>query len=300
MSQYVTVQELFAAPLGVDWKTVPDPGPLARGSTVTWLQNYEELLAIIQDASDLINTHCLQSLDAQQFTEKLTEGGYDCSIDNLGNLSLRPSRFPLQAVTALSWAYLTTGMTWNSVTPLTDIQIDRNRVLWPGGLPKYYDYKLMAQVTYQAGFPNANLMTSALAGATGLALSELSGIQPSQTLTIYDGPNTDVITVSARGTTTAGPGTVTLAGGTQNTHTISVPTLASPSLTPANDIQVSSLPRAVRRACLLACKYVIEERGTGGMVNAQAGGHLEESSHREAGELPTSITDALWPYMRQF
>ena len=299
MSQYVTVQELYAAPLGVDWKTVPDPGPLARGSTVTWLQNYQELLEIIQEAGDHINTHCLQSLDAQQFQEQFVEGGRDCSIDQDGNVSLRPSHFPLQAVVSMQWGYLSTSINWNTV-PVAQVLIDKNRALWPGGLPRWYDYKLAAQMTYQAGFPNANLTASAQAGATTLALSELSGIQPGQPLTIYEGPNTEVITVSAGWTVSSGPGSLTLAAGTQNAHTISVPTPASSAVNPANDIQVSGLPRAIRRACLLTCKFVIQERGTGALVAGQAGGHVIEGMNKEAGELPVSITDLLWPYMRQF
>lgn len=84
-----------------------------------------------------------------------------------------------------------------------------------------------ATMTYQAGFPNTLLASNVTSGAMSLPLLDVLGIQPGQTLRVYDPGADENVTVNAGWTPTSGPASLPLVSGLLNAHTATTPVRVS-------------------------------------------------------------------------
>ncbi|MCL4414429.1 MAG: hypothetical protein M1522_06750, partial [Actinobacteria bacterium] len=113
-SQYVTVAELLAAPLGLSLRDVTPGTALRAGQQgATQAMTYDELTALAQRSSVIADTFCEQVLGATVDSEEHWTGDGLAGIDNNGNVWVQTERWPV--VEALSFQYglpYAGGTTW--------------------------------------------------------------------------------------------------------------------------------------------------------------------------------------------
>lgn len=244
---YLTVDEYKRAPTAVDVTN------LHRGGTQQ--QQDAELANVIARASGWANVICMQNLAATIDTEtgRVRE-------NRRGEIYVAPRYWPILEVqsfflgstpadlvqvpltgTALvdrdsftifdSAAILTT-----SVGPL---QLGAIRPDWP----------MIAQWTYVNGWPTTTLTQTALANATTLHVASTTGCYPGNSITLYDGANTETVNVSAVPSST----TLTLSPGCAFAHS-------------TTGISVSALPPIVKEATIKLTSALVKSRGSEAVV----------------------------------
>lgn len=268
-SQYLTVAELLAAPLGLSLRTVPASGSTGP-SGVTGAQTYEELTNVILRASALADGYCQQVLGATLDTEeKWTERGL-AGIDRNGYLWVHTDYWPVLSVQSFRYGYPAIGGTTWTQPALSDLVVSRERIVYPTLLPPRGAPPLRVQYSYLNGWPNTLLTGPVLAGATSLPTADATGMVAGGKLTIYDQGNTEQVTIASTWAPVQGAASVTLAAPTAFAHT----PVFRPTTAPQQpyDIAVSALPADVKQAVLLICKELVEVRGTNALVMRRAGG----------------------------
>lgn len=296
-SQYLTVAELLAAPLGLSLRSIP-PGGSSGPAGVSGAQTYEELTNVIVRASTMADSYCQQVLGATQDTEeKRTDGGL-AGVDQHGYLWVHTDYWPVLAVSSFAYAYPATGGTLWTDAPLDDLIVERTRIVYPAALPRRGVPPLRVRYSYLNGWPNTLLTASVAAGATALPVEDATGVVAGQQLTIGDQGNSEVVTVAASWTPVTGPASVALNAGTAFAHT----PVARPATPPAQpyDISVSALPADVKEAVLLIVKELIETRGTNALVMGRAGGLAGSAPapHDSAAKVPLESQYILDHYRR--
>jgi hypothetical protein len=103
---------------------------------------------------------------------------------------------------------------------------------------------LFTQYTYVAGYVNTAIVT-AVAAATSLTVASGLGIVAGMTLRIYDGANTETVTVAS--TYTYGSTTVPLTSALGFTHSAGV--------------AIGNLPNAIKQAAILVTTAFLRIRG---------------------------------------
>ena len=272
-SQYVTVSELLAAPLGLSLRDVT-PGTALRagqqGATVA--MTYDEVTALAQRASAVADVYCEQVLGATVDSEEHWTGQGLAAIDGHGNLWVQTERWPVQQVLSFQYGLPQTGGTvWTSAA-VTDVLVAGvARLVYPAGLPQRgWGQQLRVQYSYVNGWPVTTLTAAALAGATSLPLADATGIGAGQRLTIFDLGQSETVAVASSWAPVQGMASVPLASGTLFAHT--------PVFRPVSagqqpyDIAVSALPPEVKEAVLLIAKALLDVRGAGALVMGRAGG----------------------------
>ncbi len=275
-ARLITPAELIQAATGIDWATIAEtPGASAALQTI-------EQQNLIDRASGFIANFCHQRLDATTDNEQDIVSGISTKtwIDGNGWLWLRTDYFPVLSVSAMSWAVLGGGVpTYNALTPAN---------LWIQGgggfrFNRIADYSqdwrfarigpLGIKLTYVNGWPNAILNNSVTAGSnktlnvdTTLGMTPTPGITGiGQTLTIYDGVNTEVVTVQS---VTDGANFI-------------VPTL---QFAHAAGVRVSALPADIVEAMVLVCMEFARERGVDAII--MGGGQSSAKGMAEGDALP--------------
>jgi hypothetical protein len=243
---YVSPQEFTNAPTGLNLQTLVPTGTSADNSA--------ELMRVLLRASGWIDNFCNQQLRATVNTEiKHVWVGRD------GYLSIFPNYWPIISLSSLSYrVYPQQG--WMTIDP-TQVDILPNR-FWATGLALPATLRVTVQYTYTNGWPVSSLSSAVSAGATTLPLTNTTGIVSGTLLTVYDGINTEQVTVSS------------VAG---SNVTVSAPI----AYAHAAGIHVSSLPDEVREACILVASAFIRDREAGDIVMMTQTGHISPSDSNQ-------------------
>jgi hypothetical protein len=239
---YVSPQEFTNAPTGLNLQTLVPTGTSADNSA--------ELMRVLLRATGWIDNYCRMQLRATTNTEiKHVWVGKD------GYLTIYPNYWPIISLTSLSYRmYPQQG--WISIDP-TQVDILPNRI-WATAIKLPAGARVTVQYTYVNGWPVSSLASNVSAGATTLPLTNTVGIIAGTLLTIYDGINTEQVTVSS-----VSGSNVTISTPLQYAHN--------------SGIHVSSLPDDVREACILVAASFIRDREGGDIVMQTQTGHISPS-----------------------
>lgn len=227
---YVSSAEFTDAPTGLNLQTIIPSGTGAQESAA--------LQRVLQRATAWIDNNCRMQLRATSNTEtKRVWTAQD------GTLRVYPNYSPIQSVTSISYRiYVSQG--WITLDS-TQIELMPGSFLWTGGtLPS--TTQVTVQYTYVNGWAVSSLSSSVTAGATTLPLTNTVGITPGTVLMIYDGTNTEQVTVS-----------------TVSSTNVTVPAI---SYAHSSGVHVSALPDDIRQACILVASSFIKERRSSGIV----------------------------------
>ena len=259
MSMYVTIQEFKNAPTGIDTSNIIPNG--------TQAQNDAELYNVLMRASAWADKICNQTLSATLNTETK-----EITMNNKGLIRVHPDNVPIiQLLDRVQYRVDPNGP-WMPV-PLTSIQVYNkyftlynlnSQYIAPGLALQYpnmgyytpqrlrylQNIPLMIEYTYTNGYPNTALLAANNAGDTTLSIQNGIGINPGQTLTIYDSANTEEVVVQAitAGSNVGGSCTVQLASPLLFSHAVAIP--------------ISAIPAIVKQAVILLAAYLIKERGS--------------------------------------
>lgn len=296
MSQYLTVPELLAGPLGISWRNIPSPGSTGP-SGVTNAQNYQQVLDVINKASGIVDQYCFQTLQATLDSEEYMTDSPNCGVDNEGYLWVHTDYWPIISMQSFQYGYPAVGGTiWQTVS-LSDLIIEnKNIVLYPGFFQKRNVPRRRVQYSYLNGYAVALLTATAASGQPNLTLSDLTGFIPNQRIQIYDLGNTETAVVASTFVPATGVGGVLpLSTNLKFTHTpISQGTLN----TPQYDIMVTNLPSDVKQATMLICKFLAEYRGASAVVMAGASRGISHLAAAMADEIPLEAKRILDIYKR--
>lgn len=240
---YVSPQEFTNAPTGLNLQTLVPAGTSADNSA--------ELMRVLLRASGWIDNYCRMQLRATQNTEMKSVW-----VRQDGYLMIFPNYTPIIQVTSLSYrAY--PQQSWITVDPTT-IENQGNR-FWVTGVKLPAGSRVTVQYTYVNGWPVSSLSSSVSSGATTLPLTNTVGIISGTLLTIYDGINTEQVTVSS-----VSGSNVTISTPLQYAH--------------SSGIHVSSLPDDVREACILVAASFIRDRRAGNIIMEGQTGRMTQTS----------------------
>ena len=249
---YITSKELLDAPTALDYTGLVPGNPQA---------NAQVLVEVIARASSWVDQYCMGAwgtLCATQNTENARVWG---SYRN--TLIVHPKYWPLLEVVGFSYSTLPAGLVSNnaaSITPAGNIAVYPQEfevslsgaVGWglgaPSGIVRGFEY--VTQFEYVNGWPTSTSSASIAVGATSISPVSTMGIYPGTTLTIYDDPNDEQITVAS----------------TYVPHTTPVPLTAGTQYAHASGVMISNLPPAVKQAAILVTAALVKQRGSGGLV----------------------------------
>lgn len=261
MSQYLTYAELLEQPLGVEWRKIPPELPNTP-TAVSTAENYRQVTNLIQRASGLADQYCNQILSATLDSEEQLTDGYTCGIDREGFLWVHTNYWPVISVQSLQFSFpMVGGTNWQPIT-LSDIMVQgqlRDSLVYPGFFFRRGTGPLRVQYSYLNGYANTQLVAGVAAGASALPVLDATGMVSGAQLTIYDGGNSEVITVAPTWVPVLGAANLQLANPTAFAHS-PVPLPVTPPAIPY-DISVSAIPPEVKQAVGLICKYLAEFRG---------------------------------------
>lgn len=246
---YLTIDEYKQAPTSVDVDDFVGGGSLAL--------NDVELGNVLARASSWIDSHCGQVLSSTVDTET-----FRCRASRDGFLRVHPRYWPITAVVAASFGSSPQAL---QTLDVTTAWIESETVVFPlvlsnvaflGQIQFSRNYQVLAEqfvsMTYVNGYANALSTSSTLAGVSSLPVSELAGFTPNTKFTVFDGVNTEILTVASTFVSSSGAGTVTLAAPTVYPHGIGM--------------SVSALPPAVKQACIYMTNVILKSRGNSALV----------------------------------
>ena len=282
---YLTLQEYKNAPTAIDIDNLVfnSSDPVAQDN---------ELANVIARASSWVDTYCNQVLGATYETETQRS-----RISPDGYIKWHPRYSPVIALTALEYGNPSTNL--YAVTDVSSAWIENSQILFPyaqmgslftsqgplqfgtaynSGIPVYLKY------TYVNGFAN-DLIATATATQSTLTVVNGVGITAGLNLKIYDGINTENVTVAS--TYTFGSKTVPLVSPLIYSHTAGV--------------SISALPPAIKEATILATTAMLKIRGdssltmsVGTLPNSGSTGNIEQN----IGSDMAMAMDLLKPYRR--
>jgi hypothetical protein len=243
---YLTLAEYKNAPTAIDYDNLVVGGTSA--------QQDAELTNNIARASSWIDIFCNQPLIAQNFVEqqrtRITPEGY---------LIISPEYNNLVAVTSLNYGVTPTNMTAVTSAGLTQIWFEKAQFIYPlselgttyssvgplsFGFPPSTRSRIYANYIYVAGFCNG-LISSATAGQTTLTMIDPTGLVAGSYLTIWDGVNSETVTVAS--TYVFGSTTVPLTSALKFTH--------------ASGVAIGTMPGAIKEAAILMVNEFLKVRG---------------------------------------
>ena len=248
---YLTVAEYKQAPTGMDYDN------LVVASNDPAVQD-AELANVIARASSWMDNYCYQILGATVDTETQR-----ARLNSDGTLAIHPRYFPIIAVLSLSYGsmpndlvnypdpsqgwieeqqfilpYSSAQLTWSSQGPLSF------------GMPAIPRQPVYVKYSYVNGFPTTLLANQVSANASSIVVKNPTGIIAGTQMTIYDGENTENVTVGS--SYTFGSTTVPLVTPTQFSHVANT--------------SISALPPAVKEAAILATTAFLKIRGDSSMT----------------------------------
>jgi hypothetical protein len=273
-TSYVTPSMLSNAPTGVPWSLIPEPrapeaAQLAEQTNICWR------------ATSIVDTYVNQVLRATVDNEYLTgPGAPRVGVEQgtcVGKLVMR--RWPVIDVLAIQtspnrsfprvWSTVPSGQyepTFPLINSLTDTAAatapdgGSSITVAPGYIPPLRCGRNSTRilVSYTNGWPHTSLTASAIAGATTLAVDDVTGWAGASGF-VYDGASTEPTSASAVSATTPLP--LPNGAGTAQTGPGTI-TLSSPLAYPhAAGTVVSALPANVLWATVLAAAAQALEAG---------------------------------------
>lgn len=248
---YITIAEYKQAPTAIDIDNlvVYSSDPLVQDA---------ELSNVIARASSYIDTYCNQVLAATTETEQQRT-----RLRPDGFLAIHPRYNPVVAVTSLSYGISPTQMV--SVPDPSVGWVEDQQYIFPYtvanisyssqgplqfGMPAIPRAQVFCQYTYVNGYANTLLAANTNAGATSLTVKDATGITAGARLTIFDGAETETITVGS--------------GYTFGSTT--VPTVSAMAYAHSTNDAISALPPAVKQACILVTTSFLKARGDNGLT----------------------------------
>ena len=247
---YLTLAEYKNAPTAIDLDN------LVFDSQDPDVQD-AELRNVIARASSWADTYCNQVLGATTETEQQRS-----RVSTDGSIRFHPRFNPIVALTNFNYGYPTNMATLGdcSVAWIEDEEIIiPNLTLgnWTSQGPLSFgaynggpSNQMFLKYTYVAGYTNTITETASSAGATSFTVHDGTGIIAGQILTIYDGMNTENVTVAT--TYTFGSTTVPVTRPMAFAHGVG--------------ISVSALPPAVKEAVILITTAFLKVRGDSSMT----------------------------------
>lgn len=279
---YLTLAEFQDAPTGIDIDNLVVGGNQAAQDA--------ELENVIARASSWIDTFCNQVLGATTETEQGRT-----RIKGDGNIIIHPRYSPIIALTAFNYGTIIGQMT--AIADPSTAWIEDTQIIIPYsnlmntytsegplqfGFPGSPGSTVYVNYTYVNGYANA-LINTATAGQSSLTVQDATGIVAGQVLKIYDGMDSELVTVA--NTYTFGSTTVPLTSTLNYSH--------------SNGISISALPPAVKEAAILATTAFLKVRGDNALamtVGSRPGEASAGSQH--IGEDLMLAQDLLLPYRR--
>lgn len=281
---YLTAAEYQTAPTAVDLSAldVTSSSPTAQTAA---------LIRKIAGASSWADRICHQvlaaTLDVEQARVRVNRNG----------VARMPLRFkPILEVDTVSVGLRPSQMTALPASNAADVVIDFHGIVdipvlgvsygtgsAPPGQLSVGDEPLV-QVSYVNGYPNTVLASGVAAGVSSITVTSALGVYPGTTLTVYDGANTEPVTVASTYTT----GTI-------------LPLSAPLAFPHAAGISVSALPPAVKEAVICLTSALIKTRGSEAIVMADIGSEPSKQAASEPGGLEdvAVATDLLSDFIRQ-
>jgi hypothetical protein len=247
---YLTLEEYKAAPTAIDLDN------LVFDSQDPEVQD-NELRNVIARASSWMDTYCNQVLGATTETEQQRS-----RISTDGSIRFHPRFSPIVALTEFNYGYPTNMASLGdcSIAWIEDMEIiipNANLGNWTSQGPLSFgsynggpSNQVFLNYTYVAGYTNTTLAVANAVGATSITVADGTGIVAGQMLTMYDGMNTEIITVAS--TYTFGSTTVPLTRALVNVHEIGT--------------SVSALPPAIKQAAILITTAMLKVRGDSSMT----------------------------------
>ena len=243
---YITVAEYKAAPTAIDFDN------LVADSTNPAVQD-AELKNAIARGSSWMDTFCNQSLGANTITEQQRS-----RLRPDGFIAIHPRYSPIVALTDLYY-----GVTPNDLVQYPDpsqgwvedqqfvVPYTAANIMYSSqgplqfGMPSVPRAVVFCKYTYINGYASTTLSANASVGATSITVANPIGITAGLVMTIYNGANTETITVAS--TYTFGSATIPLTTPLTNAQT--------------SGVGISALPPAVKEAAILATTAMIKVRG---------------------------------------
>lgn len=280
---YLTLDEYKNAPTALDY------GNLVQGGTQQ--QQDAELTNAITRASSYIDQYCNQIIGATADVEQQRT-----RVRSDGTIRFHPKYSPIVSLNSLS-----IGFYPNQLTTIADPSIawlEEQTVIVPMGdglltqssqgplsfgFPSSPRAECYIEYSYVNGYTQAISTASASAGATSITVDNGLGIVAGESLKIYDGANTENITVASN--YTYGSTTVPLASALLYTH--------------ASGVSVSGLPAAVKQACIMITSAYLKIRGDASLtlaVTTSPGQQIEGS--QKVGSDVAHAQEILKPFRR--
>ena len=280
---YLTLDEYKNAPTAIDFSNLVwnSQDPDAQDA---------ELSNVIARASSWIDTYCNQVLAATTEQEQQRT-----RISPDGTIRLHPRYSPIIALTAFQYGNPSTQMqtlpdcsyAWiedaEIIIPYANLSLTySSQGALQFGFPTSPRVETFVKYTYVAGYANTTIV-SATAGQSTLTVKDGTGITPGLNLKIYDGFNSEFVTVDS--SYTFGSTTIPLTAPLAYTH--------------ASGISISALPPAVKEAAILVTTAFLKVRGDNAMVMSVSSNPGQSVKGAEKiGEDLYLAQQLLYPYRR--
>jgi hypothetical protein len=270
---YLTIAEYKNAPTSIDFDNLVVGGDASAQNA--------ELARVILRATSYLNEYLNQDLTAQTRTETQRT-----RFNNQGYIALHPNHNPIISLSNFQY-----GSTPNNLFTLTDpstcwfedqqviIPVSDSQLTYSSQGPLSFGgvgarTPVFVKYTYVAGYVNTTIAT-ATATQTTLTVASGSGFLAGESYRIYDGSNSEVITVAS--TYTFGSTTIPLTSALAFTH--------------ASGVAIGNLPNAVKQATILATTALIKVRGDNSLtmaITTQASGNVN-SAQRFGSDLALAL-----------
>jgi hypothetical protein len=247
---YLTLTEFKNAPTALDYGNLVVGGNQAAQDA--------ELSNAILRASSWIDQECNQIIGATVDVEQQR-----VRVRSDGTLRFHPRLYPIVALLDLQFGYTPNSL--QAVSDPSQAWFEEQEVIYPYaqmpqsmssqgplsfGFPASGRPECYIKYTYVNGYTNTTIATIASAGSSVLLLQDGTGIVPGEQLTIYDGANTEIVTVASN--YQFDTNTVPIVGALQYTHAVGV--------------SVSALPAAIKQAAILMTSAFLKIRGDASLI----------------------------------
>jgi len=246
---YLTVAEYKNAPTSIDYSNLVVGGNSAAQDA--------ELANVISRATSYLNEYLNQDLTAQQRVETQRT-----RINSQGFIALHPNHSPVISLTSFQYGTDPNGLetltdcskSWfedqQIIIPLSQLQTTYSSA-GPLAFGSYNSprVQLFTKYQYAAGYCNTTI-ASATAAATSFTVADGSGFVAGDSYRIYDGANSETITVAS----------------TYSYGSTTIPTTSALAYSHVSGVAVGNLPNAVKQACIIATTAFIKVRGDSSMT----------------------------------
>jgi len=274
---YLTLEEYKNAPTAIDLDN------LVFSSQDPEVQD-TELRNVIARASSWADTYCNQVLGATLETEQQRS-----RVSTDGSIRFHPRFSPVVALTDFNYGYPTNMASLGdcSIAWIEDQEIiipNAQLGTWTSQGPLSFGAynggpgnQMFLKYTYVAGYTNTLLAVPAVATESTIVVKDGTGITAGQMLSLYDGLNTENVTVAD--TYVFGSTTVPLVRPLVFDHLV--------------DVSVSALPPAIKEAVILITTAFLKVRGDSSMtmgIVTSANQTIQSGGTRYADELTLAAT----------